>query len=287
MGYRGFGRYKEALAAKTMDPKIMSVGQDGGVTTALLCYSIDNGIIDGAVLTRKSGPKWVPEQVIATSKKEIIECTGSIYALSPNMYKLKDAVREYALEKVGYVGLPCQIDALRKMQLYPFGARGIGERIALALGIFCSENFHMEGLRTIIEGYCKMPIEDVNKMHITKGKFMVEGKKHAEVGMKKASRYAQDGDSVCPDLVAEYADISIGSIGSEEGWNTVFLRTRKGIDTFYGAVSAGYIETDDINKAKPGLELLEKLALSKKAAAKENIEKRKAMGLFVTRDQYY
>jgi coenzyme F420 hydrogenase subunit beta len=214
-----------------------------------------------------------------------MESPGSVYSLSPSLFQLKDAVRELGLEKVAYVGLPCQIDALRKMQLYPFGARDVGEKVAFALGIFCSENFHPESLRMIAEGLGGTPLEDVRKMHIAGGKFLLEGAGTVGVPVKKASRYAQDGDHVCPDLVSEYADVSIGSIGSEPGWNTVFVRTRRGESLFEHAKAAGAVEVKET--AGPGMKLLEKLSLAKKKMAEETIEKRQQMGLFVTRDQYY
>lgn len=286
MAYKGFGKYREVMTARATDPNILGRAQDGGTVTALLCYALEKGFIDGAVLTRR-GKRWVPEQYVATTKEEIMESSGSVYALSPSLFQLKEAVRERALERIAYVGLPCQIQALRKMQLYPFGARGVGERIALAIGIFCYENFPPEGLRAVAEGLCDVPLEDVEKIHIIGGKFKIEKNRRSEVPLKNASQYIQDGDRICSDLVSEYADISVGSVGSEPGWNTVFARTSKGMGFFDKARVAAVVETKDIEQVQPGLKVLEKLSLDKKNRAKKNIEKRKELGLFVTRDIYY
>lgn len=283
--YKGFGRYRSVCSARAIDGDILNAGQDGGTVTALLCHALETGAIDGAVLTKKGDADWTPEQHVATKREHIIESAGSVYSLSPSLVRLKDAVRELGLRKVAYVGLPCQIDALRKAQLYPFGARYVGDKIAFAIGIFCSENFHHEGLRMIAEGLAETPLEEVRKMHIAGGKFLVEGPASVGVPVKQAARYAQDGDHVCPDLVAEYADISVGSIGSEPGWNTVFARTRRGESLLDHARADGCIDVKEL--ADPGLKLLEKMSLAKKKRAKETIEKREKMGLFVTRDQYY
>ena len=285
--YEGFGKYRAVLTARATDGDVLNAGQDGGTTTALLCYALESGAIDGAVLTRKGSPQWEPEQHVATTRAEIVESAGSVYALSPSLFQLKEAVRERGLERVAYVGLPCQIDALRKAQLYPFGARYVGDKIALALGIFCSENFHPEALRLIAEGLGETPLEDVRKMHIAGGQFLIEGPEAVRVPVKKVSRYAQDGDHVCPDLVSEYADVSVGSIGSEPGWNTVFIRTRRGQELFEKARAEGHIEAKEFEADAKGLQLLQKMSLAKKKRAKETIEKRERMGLFVTRDQYY
>jgi len=141
MAYEGFGKYKEAMSARSSDEGIRSIAQDGGTTTALLCYALETGFIDGAVLTRKSGREWAPSQCVATTRNEILLSAKSVYAQSPSLYQLKEATRERALSKVGYVGLPCQIEAIRKMQLYPFGARDIVESLALVIGIFASRTF--------------------------------------------------------------------------------------------------------------------------------------------------
>jgi len=285
MPYQGLGRYKEALTARSADDYIRSIAQDGGTVTSLVCYGLESGHIDGAVLTRKSGEEWVPEQYVATTREEALDSARSVYALSPSLYRLKEATREKALTKICYVGLPCQVEAIRKMQLYPFGARDIVESLALVIGIFCYENFFPASLKAIVEGLGEEPLSDVVRMRCSSGRFMTEGEKGVSVPLREASRYIQDGDRICPDLVSEWADISVGSVGSEPGWNTVFMRTKAGRDFFHGAAAAGKLEIKEIGEN--GLRELEKLALDKKGRARKNIEKRRALGLYVTRDIYY
>jgi len=285
MPYQGFGEYKEVFTARSSDEHIRSIAQDGGTVTALMCHALESGFIDGAVLSKKSGEEWVPSQYVATTRQEILGSAKSVYALSPNLYQLKEATREKALDRVGYVGLPCQVEAIRKMQLYPFGARDIIDRLALVVGIFCYENFFPASLKAIVEGLGEEPLQDVTRMRCASGRFMTEGEKSIDLPLKQASYYIQDGDRICPDLVSEWADISVGSVGSEPGWNTVFLRTTKGRDFFRNAAAAGKLETKEIGES--GLKALEKLALDKKKRAKKNIEKRQALGLYVTRDIYY
>jgi coenzyme F420 hydrogenase subunit beta len=286
--YQGFGKYRSVVSARATDEDIRVIGQDGGTVTALLCFAREMDDIDGAVLTYKADEYWNTGQCIATTVDEIKKTAGSVYALSPSVYQLKSATREKGLKKVAYVGLPCQVVAVRKMQLYPFGARYVGDKVRYVIGIFCSENYPHESLRNIAEGYADTPLDSMEKMYLGGGKFNVVGPEETRpVSVKKASRYIQDGDHVCPDLVAEYADISVGAVGSEPGWNTVFLRTRQGEELFNRAKADGRIETRDIENVEPGLKTLEKLALAKKAGAKDTIEKREQMGLFVTRDMYY
>jgi len=285
MAYEGFGKYKEAMSARSSDEGIRSIAQDGGTTTALLCYALETGFIDGAVLTRKSGREWAPLPVRGHDEKRDPPVGEERLRAVAQPVPAQGATRERALSKVGYVGLPCQIEAIRKMQLYPFGARDIVESLALVIGIFCFENFYPESLKAIIEGLGEEPLEDVVRMRCASGMFSTEGEKGVSVPLKQASRYIQDGDRICPDLVSEWADISAGSVGSDPGWNTVFLRTKKGHDFFQQAVGAGAIETKEIGE--DGLKALEKLAVTKKGRAKKHIAKRQELGLYVTRDIFY
>jgi coenzyme F420 hydrogenase subunit beta len=284
-----FGKYKEVMALKAKDAKVTGVAQDGGVVTSILCYALDQGVIDGALLAGKSDTPWLPKPVVATTKDEIIAAAGTKYTISPNMSVIKGAAREHALDKIAIVGTPCQIYAARKMQLYPFGARHIADKIALTVGIFCTENFSYAGLKTVIEDHCKVPIDSVRKMEIGKGKFSVKGAKDVAIPIKETHKYEQDGCHVCSDLTAEFADISTGSIGTPDGWSTTFTRTTKGSDLMKKALAAGLFEKKEMAEfaAPMGLAMLEKLETGKKDKAKKTVAERTAMGLYVTPNIVY
>ena len=290
-----FGTYKDVLALKAKDNKITGVAQDGGVVTALLCYALDKGVIDGALLAGKSDTPWLPKPVIATTKDEIIACAGTKYTINPVVSVLKDAVREHGLEKVAVVGTPCQMYAVQKMKLYPFGGRHIPDKIALTVGIFCTENFSYAGLRTVIEDHCKVPVDSVTKMEIGGGKFKVKAGKEIAIPIKETHKYEQESCHVCSDLTAEFADIGTGSIGTPDGWSTTFARTTKGSDLISKAIADGVFEKKSMDefksapdaKFKTGLDLLGKLETDKKTKAKKTFDERKALGLFVTPEIVY
>ena len=296
-----FGTYKEVMALKAKDAKITGVTQDGGVVTALLCYAMDKGIIDGALVAGKGDLPWLPKPMIATTKEEIIAAAGTKYTISPVISVVKDAAREYGLDKIAVVGTPCQMYAIRKMQLYPFGGRHIPDKIALTIGIFCTENFSYAGLKTVIEDHCKVPIESVTKMEIGGGKFKVKGAKEVAIPIKETHKYEQESCHVCSDLTAEFADIGTGSIGTPDGWSTVFTRSTKGKDLLAKAMADGLFEKKSMDEfkspttppapgkkpIKTGLDLLEQMDNAKKEKAKKTFDERKALGLFVTPEIVY
>lgn len=275
------GTYKEAVSARATDKKIQEVSQDGGIASALLIHAIEEGIIEGAVVAGKyEEDKWKPVPSVAMNADEVLAAAGTRYTMCPNLAGLKDAVRQNGLEKVGIVLTPCQTLGLRKLQSYPFSTRFVVDKVNLAIGIFCMENFPIAALDTFSQAKLGVPKADVDKMDIGKGKFWIQSDGEEKgLGLKFTHGYEQAACNICNDYVAEFSDLSTGSVGSPDGWSTVLTRTISGSDVFKSAVDAGLIETKPMDDVKPGLPLLEKLATGKKDKAKAEIERRKGLGL--------
>ena len=275
-----FGTYKTAISARATDKAILKKSQDGGIISASYIYGLENGLLDGVIVANtEDGFKAAPK--IATTPEEVLSAAGTKYTVSPNVSVLKDAVREYALEKVGIVGTPCQVRAIRKLMKYPMGFRHTDSKIALVMGIFCMENFPYEGMKAIVEQYAGIRMNDVLKTDIGKGKFWVYSKSGdvKTVPLKDTHMYEQKSCHVCMDYTAELADISTGSVGSPDGWSTIFVRTAKGEEYLNKMIEAGALETKPIEDVKPGLDLVQKLALQKKEKNDKEIAHRKEIGL--------
>jgi coenzyme F420 hydrogenase subunit beta len=273
------GTYKEALSARSTDKQIQKISQDGGIVTSLLSFALDEKIIDGAVVAGPGKDMWKPEPLVAMTSDEILAAAGTKYTFSPNVFMLKNAARQYGLEKIGTVAIPCQLMGIRKMQSYPFGVRFVADKIAMILGIYCMENFPFESLRTFM-GKMGVNPDMVEKMDIGKGKFWIHtADETLSIPLKETHGYEQNGCKVCLDYVAELSDLSTGSVGSPDGWSTVLTRTDAGESLFKMAVDAGLIETKPMADVKPGLGLLEKLSTDKKTKNQKTIDDRIAMGL--------
>jgi len=275
------GNYKTCVAARSTDKEILKGAQDGGIVTQLFVYALEEGIIDGAIVAGPSDEPWKPEPIVATTKAELLAARGTKYNLSPNLSLLKEATRSYGLDKVGIVGTPCQMQAVRKAQLYPVGMRDVPDKIALAIGIFCMENFPYQSIEAIVEDHCNVKLESVTKMDIGKGKFWAYTERDAvsQIPLKVTHKYEQPGCHVCLDYVSNLADVSTGSVGTPDGWSTVMVRTKIGDDAWSKAVAAGCFETQDIAGVKPGLELVTKLATEKITKNQKTLEARATFGV--------
>ncbi|WP_456483066.1 Coenzyme F420 hydrogenase/dehydrogenase, beta subunit C-terminal domain [Methanopyrus kandleri] len=253
------GEYREICLARATDERIRERGQDGGTTTALLAHALEEGTVE-AVIASTTVEAWKPEPVIVTDPDELIETAGSKYAISPNVSALNEAIASY--DSVALVGTPCQITAVKKSKMYPYGLANVGERVKLTVGIFCTENFQYESLLKLLEDM-GVSVEDVERMDISHGEFIVrtkDGDEHS-VPVSKLGDYANEACSYCTDFTAEDADISVGSVGAPDGWNVVLVRTKEGEEVFQSAVDADVLEVKDIGEGNPNL--LERLARDK------------------------
>jgi coenzyme F420 hydrogenase subunit beta len=275
-----FGSYKKVVSARSTLKEVLKKSQDGGIVSTAFIYGLENNLLDGVIVADNAGEfKAIPK--VATTPEEVLEAAGTKYTVCPNISVLKSAVREYGCEKIGVVGTPCQVRAVRKLMKYPVGFRHVPDKIALIIGIFCMENFPYNGLKMIVEEHCGVKMEDVIKMDIGKGKFWVYTRwgDVKAIKLKETHPYEQIACHVCTDYTAELADISTGSVGSPDGWSTVFIRTAKGEEIFNKMVEDGYLEVKPIEEVKPGLGLVEKLAMTKKEKNMKEIEHRKELGL--------
>jgi coenzyme F420 hydrogenase subunit beta len=235
-----FGIYKRIVMAQTTNNEVMGVCQDGGVVTSLLLFALENGLINGAVISGESSNeplRAVPK--LALSRDDVLHCAGTRYTYSPNMLALKDAVLK-KIGKVIFVGTPCQIHALRRIQMLPL--KKYADVLSISIGLFCSESFTYEGL---VEKFLR------EKMHITPNEILrmnIKGKlilkmRNGEIKtalLKDVKEYACGFCSICPDFSAELADISAGGLGLE-GWTLTVIRTEKGEELFRKAEAAGAI----------------------------------------------
>ncbi len=139
------------------------------------------------------------------------------------------------------------------------------------------ENFPYQSIIQLVEDHGNTKIENVVKLDIGKGKFWIYTERGAvvQLPLKITHKYEQPGCHVCLDYVANLADVSTGSVGTPDGWSTVFVRSKKGNDVWAKAMAAGCFETKAIEEVKPGLELVTKLATEKITKNRKTIEERR------------
>jgi coenzyme F420 hydrogenase subunit beta len=231
--------------------------QDGGFVTGALKYALKNGIIDGAIVSGVDNKnKWRPVAKLITSERDVGSTSGTRYSNSPNLAALKEA-KEKGLKKLAVVGLPCQIEAIRKIENYSIEDVDLARRIKFTISIFCSSNFTYDGLMEgLVKKKYKVPISKIDKMDI-KGKnvLVFAGKKRVEVPLKEAYEVKREACKVCTDFTGRLSDFAAGSVGAPDGYTAVLARTKSASRLLNEMIKAGIFNTVELKEEKPGMEI--------------------------------
>ncbi|MDX1813446.1 MAG: Coenzyme F420 hydrogenase/dehydrogenase, beta subunit C-terminal domain [Candidatus Bathyarchaeia archaeon] len=259
-----FGIYRRIAISQATDADILKVRQDGGAATALLLFALKTGRIDSAIVagTNKEKP-FYPAPMLATTAEELIEAAGTKYTCSSNVLALSEIIKQKKAN-VAFVGTPCQIQAVRRMQMAGL-KRQIGS-LKFLIGLMCSESFTYEGLmKNHIHGKLGINLDDIQKINI-KGKMLVTtGSGVTEIPLAEIKQYARKSCSFCDDFSSELADISVGGLGLED-WTFTIIRTEEGEELFSGAENAGYLRVKTLDEGAFAFKLLKKLSRRKRSS---------------------
>jgi coenzyme F420 hydrogenase subunit beta len=247
------GVYSEMFSAKsTID------GQDGGVASTLLISGMQKGLFDSALVVKRMDGYWA-EAVVAENVDDILQAKGTKYIRVHFMSKLLDLLAK-GKRKVAVVGTPCLVRAARRVQQSLLGEYPDLE--LTIIGLFCFEEFNYWKLKAETKRLLNVDLDSAEKTQIRKGKYIVrvDGKDNL-VSVRELNTAVEKLCLICPDFTAIYSDISVGSVGSEDGYSTVIVRSD---------VGEKLIEKLDVTKGDVKKEEVTKLAIQKKKRALEN-----------------
>lgn len=260
-----FGVHRRLAIAQASNDEVHGVSQDGGLVTALLLFAFKKRLIDGAVLSGVDAKKpFFPIPKLATSPKQVMQSAGTRYFYSPNVLALSQ--RHAQKRNLAFVGTPCQIRAVRQMQVH-----GLNKHVAslrFLIGLMCSECFTYEGLmEELVHKELGIDPNSVRKMNI-KGKIIItHDSTDTNISLTKARQHAREACECCDDFSSEFADISIGGLGLN-GWSFAITRSEAGDQLFSSAEKEGWLRTRPAEKGEKALALLVKLSNKKRMPRK-------------------
>ena len=265
---QSLGQVHESHTAR-VNPMIDGA-QDGGFVSALIISLLEKDEIDGALLAKESETEpWKGEALLARTPEEVRECAGSFYnqTLALGHVDFKD----YDLPpnpRIAVVGTPCEIEGIKAMQARPWvwGSSKV-EAITLTIALLCTKSFNYEKLMLDeVRDKRNVNLDDVGRVDIIRGKFIVQdhdGETIFEEPIKDFHGAALKGCDECADFMGHAADISVGSVGSADGYSSVLVRSDEGKVAFDSVREK--LELRDLDKP----EALDKLdGLDKKTAFK-------------------
>ena len=259
------GNYLNCYIGHATDYDIRYNSASGGLITTLLIFALEEGIIDGALVTRmKKDNPLEPESFIARTREEIIEASKSKYCPVPANVALKEILNSGDGEKFAVVGLPCHIHGIRKAEQIN---KKLKEKIILHLGIICLHTTSFLGTEFLLQKL-NVKKEDIIKIDYRgggwPGRMLIILKNNNSISI---SLHKYHGNLfrhffiplrciLCHDETCDLADISFGdawlpeSSGDKNGKSIIILRSKNSKEILYSAISKNKIKLIEINSNK-------------------------------------
>ena len=274
------GYYRRILLAHATNPTLRNASRSGGVVTALLNFAIAEKIIDSAVVSEASptvpikiGPSvsLVPDDTLSAVDVKIVP--------SAVAEAFGRAVFEHGKVNIAFVGIPCHIIALRKLEAWQHKMMG---SLRITIGLFCLWTFSLGQLLEYLLDRHKIAANEIQNVDLTANEYVVTTEKSViRIPLSEAKSYIMNRCKTCTYFTSHLADLSVGGAGPLKDWSIVIIRTKQGEDFFNNAVKANVITTKKIETEPEALTHLLQLASYKSHSAFQEIEAMEKAGFLV------
>jgi coenzyme F420 hydrogenase subunit beta len=221
------GNYLHCYLGHATDYEVRYNAASGGLVSALLIFALEEGLIDGALVTKMNIEHPLETQTfIARSREEIISAAESKYCPVPANIALKEILSAEEGKRFAVVGLPCHIQGIRKAEAID---EKLKAKIALHLGLFCNHTPSLWATENLLY-QAKVKREEIAELHYRgegwPGKMRIGLKTGEDVFIKFPDYWFRCFGQffypkrclLCCDQGNELADISFGDPwGVEEG----------------------------------------------------------------------
>ncbi|MGK7886740.1 MAG: Coenzyme F420 hydrogenase/dehydrogenase, beta subunit C-terminal domain [Crocosphaera sp.] len=222
-----FGVHQEMMAARKKVP--IEGAQWTGIVSTLACEMLERGLVEGVVCVQNTKEdRFGPMPVIARTSEEVLAARVNKPTLSPNL-SILEQIEQSNLKRLLVIGVGCQIQALRSVE------KELGLEKLYVLGTPCVDNVTREGLQKFLETTSRSPDTVVHY------EFMQDFRvhfKHEDGSVEKVPFFGLKTNKLkdvfapscmsCFDYVNSLADLVVGYMGAEFGWQWIMVRNDTG-----------------------------------------------------------
>jgi len=262
------GEIVAVRAGYAADAVVRRASASGGITTALLGYLFDAGIVDAAYCAVAGDDPMKSVGRLIRSKAELADIHGSIYHPVNFGADLEQLVN--GTERFAFVGLPCEVAGLEMLKN---AAPEVAKRHIVSIGLFCGGINSYKGIGYYLEGF-GIPWSDVGAIDYRygdwPGQIRLRRKSTGEEWFVprihgnsrwKILRYMVGFQGywmlqrcrMCPDQVSDFADIAVGDPHLPRfrerggaGVSAIVSRTVRGEALLVEAIAAGRVVEEPI-----------------------------------------
>jgi len=224
-----FGVFRAMHAARMRRP--VPDAQWSGMVTTLGARLLERGEVDG-VITNASmpGTRFAPRPILARTPDEVRATVGNKPCLAPSL-ALLDQVQDAGVKRLAFIGTGCQVHMLRAAQL----EQDLGLERLDVIGIPCSDNVTYPDLTFFLEQVSRSPqtiahyefMQDYS-LHMRHEDGREEQLNFVDFPMDRLEGIFPSACLSCFDYANTLADITIGYMGAELGWQWVLVRSERG-----------------------------------------------------------
>lgn len=215
------GNYEEFYVGYSNDPDIRYRASSGGLIAQLLIFALEEGMIDGALVTKMNDSRPLePVSYIARTKADIIDSMGSKYCPVPLNIGLKEILDAPEGQKFAVVGLPCHIQGIKKAEQIN---KNLKKRIIFTIGIICSKCPNFLATEYMLKNF-KIDTDKIDKISYRGNGYPGGLTVSFKDGTNKFYSFSDYYDTcfgqffspprcrLCTDFTSELSDISCGDV---------------------------------------------------------------------------
>jgi coenzyme F420 hydrogenase subunit beta len=269
----GLGYYRKMLLAQAADSKLRELSRGGAVVTSLLTYGIENNVVDSAIVSQAETQIPVkPKPLVGLVPDDILSAVGSKFFPASVARAFGSAVYEYGKVNIAFVGVPCHVLALRKLEAWQ---HKITANLKIIIGLFCFGTLSLGLLLKYMSTAYRIKPSEIKRIDLNKEWVVQTEGGDTRIPLSEVKQHILPSCRTCTDFTCELADISVGGAYPLNGWSTVIIRTKSGEDFFYDAVEHGVINTGVIEYEPDVVAHVIEVAVQKRTSALKELSEMK------------
>ncbi len=270
------GHYMKILLAQTTDSKLAANKSGGAIIQSLLKYLMDNKEITGFVASETAST----ETMTSTAKIDVIpddvlsSLDNKLFS-APIAKAFGQAISEHGKSSIAFVGLPCHVLALRKLQGWQ---HRFVDSLKITVGMFCLWNYSFPMLREYVHKKYGIETSAIKRLDLEDNLEVVTEGKRVLLPYEEAREHILNGCKTCQDFTAEFADISVGGALPLGDWSVVIIRTPRGDKLFSDLIESGLVRIANIEEHPETFSHLAEMTMHKRETAQAEIQRREMAG---------
>ncbi|MFX1318175.1 MAG: Coenzyme F420 hydrogenase/dehydrogenase, beta subunit C-terminal domain [Promethearchaeota archaeon] len=260
------GYYQEVFLARATDPGFRTSGSRGGVVNALLHFAMSENLIDCTIISEAvdENPLEI-RPAISLVPDDTLSAVDAKFVPSAVAKAFGRAVFEHGKSQIAFVGVPCQVLALRKLEAWK---HKLSACIGIIIGLFCLCIYSLKTLTDYLYREYEISSSEIQSIDLEVSHYIITtNRSEIKVPIKEIEDHIVTACKTCTDFTAELADLSIGGAAVRKGWSILIIRTEKGKELVNKAVSKGVLELEKIENTPKAWNHLIQVATTKKQEA--------------------